>query len=88
MSLVRKPLTNYDFYKRLDATAEKLATGKLKAPGTHDKEHICSWCNRYKMSRVAHASAILGQPLPDTKLQGRFILVCEGCHEELTAKGL
>jgi hypothetical protein len=89
--VTRRPYTqqrisNYEGFKRLDQTLEKIETGVLKAPGTHAKENLCRMCKRWKMTQVAYPSRLMGTPLKGSKLRGTFILVCQECADEMRGR--
>jgi hypothetical protein len=88
----RKRISNYDFFKSLDETHEKLANGELKPPREHARDYLCPLCSTRKRSLSLVPSRVMGVPVreltlikTDVNFKGRFILCCEDCARPIRA---
>lgn len=83
-SYVRKPLSNYEGYKRLEAGLEK--SGRI-ASARHDI--VCDVCRRHTRNSQLVPSVFGQRQHPP--LQGSFLLCCtgpEGCAGKLERAGV
>ncbi len=79
-SYQRKPLSNYEGFKRLDKSLEKIETNDRA------REKVCEVCQRRcRAWRIVPAS--FGKPLGRTRagltggLKGKFVVACDGGPE-------
>lgn len=76
-TVLRRRISNYEGFKRLDAMLEKVDSGKLKPPREPVRDFLCEVCSRRKRSVRAVPSLVMGHKLPGTPLQGTFVLACD-----------
>lgn len=90
-SYIRRPLSNYEGFKRLDASLEKIANRETA------KQQCCDICHRRcKAWRIVPATFghTIARSLAAKKsggLRGKFVVCCDGpggCAEMLTRSGV
>lgn len=87
-------LSNYEGFKRLDKLLEKIAEGRLKPPREAVVDHLCPLCKCRKKSQRLVPSRVIGVPVGQlgveckTRFQGKFILACADCADDLRRAGV
>jgi hypothetical protein len=82
-SYKERPITEYEFEKRMDKRLEREALAPTKDP-LQAKETLCPICKEYTAQTVMCPSHILGTYHPEFKFSKPFIVTCVDCKERMT----